>query len=286
VYWVLIADLDIGRLFLLMVLLIAISMFSSNLGIGGGVFQVVVLLMLLPGNPAIPGSPTMAEVVPISLAFACITNISSTYNHWKKGLVDFKIGAYVLITALLGAILGALFTVNVRQFWVMLLFVVVLLAITIRMVYRFVKKMRGDKAQEKEDIGKMTPAHIAVVVAFSIVTGFVSGSIGIGGGIVTVSLLIILLGFTTRKAIGTSAFTIPAITVFGFLTYAYTDLTDVNYSINYLLILILAPVVLIGSFIGSKIGLKFVKTEVIEGAFICVLMVVMCKMAYETYFAF
>ena len=274
-----IADLDVGRLFLLMVLLIAISMFASNLGIGGGVFQVVVLLMLIPGS-------TMAEVVPISLAFACLTNISSTYNHWKKNLVDFKLGAYVLITALLGAILGALFTVNVRQFWVMLLFVIVLIAITIRMVYRYVKKLRGDKTQEKEDPSKVTPAHIAILVAFSIITGFVSGSIGIGGGIVTVSLLIIFMGFTTRKAVGTSAFTIPAITIFGFLTYAYTDYAHASYEINYLLILILSPFVILGSFIGSKIGLKYVKTEVIEAAFICVLVVVMCKMAYETYVAF
>lgn len=104
---------------------------------------------------------------------------------------------------------------------------------------------------------------------------------GIGGGVVTVSVLVVVLGFRTRRAIGTSAFIIPAITLFSFCTYLFIDLNRTGGSeINYLLIPILAPMVFIGAFTGSRLGLKFIPVKAIETLFLIVVVAAWGKMTY------
>jgi uncharacterized membrane protein YfcA len=120
------------------------------------------------------------------------------------------------------------------------------------------------------------------VIAVSLFTGFLAGSMGIGGGVVTVSVLVVILGFATRKAIGTSAFIIPAITLFSFCTYLFFDLNrSGGTEINYILIPILAPMVFIGAFTGSRLGLKFIPVKPIETVFLIVIVAAWAKMTYS-----
>lgn len=261
--------IGIGYLLLLILILLFISMLSSNLGIGGGILYVPMLLIFFPEY----GMPL---IVPISLLLGAATNIPSAYNHWRKDLVDIKLGLFMMTAALFGAVWGAVFTISMPEVLIRGLFLLLLVVITFRMVYRFYKKLKKGKKAIDEDPAKRTRYRILAVVLISVITGFLSASLGIGGGVVTVSILILIVGFATRKGIGTSSFVIPAITTWGFLLYFFNDIGI--YEINYAIIPILCPVVAIGAFVGSRLGLKFVKTEMIEVLFILVNIAVTIKM--------
>src|SRR5438094_10104237 len=65
----------------------------------------------------------------------------------------------------------------------------------------------------------MTPTRVSRTAAATTGSGFLSGSMGIGGGLLNVPLLVYVLGRKTRKAIGTSSLlTIPTAAV-GFVAY-------------------------------------------------------------------
>src|SRR3989442_401943 len=84
------------------VLLFAVAFIYANLGLGGGLLFVPILLST---------GVTSADVaVPISLTLTMATASASVINHQRKGLVDFWLGRTLVAGALVGAILGTLFT--------------------------------------------------------------------------------------------------------------------------------------------------------------------------------
>jgi uncharacterized membrane protein YfcA len=267
-------DISIPFLILLMLVLFIVAMLSSNLGIGGGILFVPVLTVFFPDY-----APLM--IVPLSLIFAFSTNVPAAYNHWKKELVDAKTGGLMLITALVGAILGALFTIGVPPVVFMAIFTLLLTVVGGRMGLKFYRKYSGGTREKEDDPSKRTMQRMIIVIVISLFTGFLAGSMGIGGGVVTVSVLVIVLGFRTRRAIGTSAFIIPAITAFSFCTYVAVDLMSSDPEINYILIPLLVPMVFIGAFAGSRLGLKFVPTKVIEVLFLVVVVAAWARMTYN-----
>jgi uncharacterized membrane protein YfcA len=220
-------------------------------------------------------------IVPLSLIFAFSTNVPAAYNHWKEDFVDAKMGGLMLMTALVGAILGALFTIGVPAVVFLTIFTVLLTVVGGRMGLKFYKKYSGPVRMSDEDPSKNTVQRVVIVIIISLFTGFLAGSMGIGGGVVTVSILVVVLGFRTRMAIGTSAFIIPAITAFSFGTYVVVDLMGSDPEINYILIPLLVPMVVIGAYSGSRLGLKFVPTKVIEVLFLIVVVGAWGRMTYK-----
>jgi uncharacterized membrane protein YfcA len=267
-------DISIPLLIVLMFVLFIIAMLSSNLGIGGGILFVPILSIFFPDY-----APLM--IVPLSLIFAFCTNVPAAYNHWQEQLVDIKTGGLMLITALVGAILGALFTVGIPEVVFLGMFTTLLTVVGGRMGFKFYRKHSSPVKERKDDPSKRNLQRTIIVVIISLFTGFLAGSMGIGGGVITVSILIVILGFRTRRAIGTSAFIIPAITIFSFCTYLVVDVTGPEPEINYLLIPLLAPMVIIGAFTGSRLGLKFIPPKAIEVLFLIVVVAAWGKMTFS-----
>jgi uncharacterized membrane protein YfcA len=227
-----------------------IAFLHSNLGVGGGVLYVPLLLSLT----ALP----MKEVVPLSLLFAMATSISATINHHRKG-----------------AIIGATFTLIIAGDIVKSMFAVVLIIISIKMlteIYRENKKINNDIPSKN----KISKEKMLMGSSFSIVTGFLSGSLGIGGGAVNVPLLIYLFKVKARRAIGTSSFIIIPTAAMGFSTFVFSA-----GNIDYSLAIILAPVVIIGAFIGSRWGLESLRTPTVKALFAFVLLLAAVKMFFS-----
>lgn len=249
---------------ILILAVFGIAFLHSNLGVGGGVLYVPLLLSLT----ALP----MKEVVPLSLLFAMTTSISATINHHRKGLVDFKLGITLACGAIIGAIIGARFTLTIAGDIVKSMFAVVLIIVAIKM---FIEIYRESKEMNKitTRIKKISKEKMLMGSSFSIVTGFLSGSLGIGGGAVNVPLLIYLFKVKARRAIGTSSFIIIPTAAMGFSTFVFSA-----GNIDYSLAIILAPVVLIGAFIGSRWGLESLRTPTVKALFAFVLFLAAIKM--------
>jgi uncharacterized membrane protein YfcA len=99
----------------------------------------------------------------------------------------------------------------------------------------------------------------------SILIGFLVGSFGIGGGVVSVPLIIYVFRFEPRKAIGTSALLGSILTPAAILVYVLTAEEGVVF--HYQLALVLTPIVFVMAIIGSTWGLQKLKTPVVKTIF-------------------
>src|SRR5213594_4481556 len=118
------------------VLIFGVAFIYSNLGLGGGLLFVPILL-----STSVPDKDL---AVPISLTLTLATATSSVINHHRRGLVDFRLGSLLVAGALLGAVVGTFFTLLVldeRTFKAF--FAVVLLLFGVYMVLDWVRNKRS-----------------------------------------------------------------------------------------------------------------------------------------------
>lgn len=121
---------------------------------------------------------------------------------------------------------------------------------------------------------KMSFTILILLLLVGLVAGFLSGLIGVGGGIIIVPALVLLLGFSQKEAQGTSL---------GILLLPIGILAVINYykqgylNMNYVVIVSLAFV--IGGFLGSKLALSL-SDEKMKKIFAGILMVLAIKMMF------
>src|SRR2546428_87786 len=167
-------SVDALMLLLQAVLIFGVAFIYAILGLGGGLLFVPILLST--------GVTRSDVAVPISLTFTIATAASSVINHHRKGLVDFRLGGTLVAGALVGAVLGTLFTLLVlvddREFKAF--FTTILLIFGVYMLSDWLKNARD---VDEDDDSKMTPPRKTSVTAATVGSGFLSGSMGIGGGL-------------------------------------------------------------------------------------------------------
>src|SRR5437899_11449666 len=118
------------------VLIFGVAFIYSNLGLGGGLLFVPILLST--------GVPDKDLAVPISLTLTIATATSSVINHHRRGLVDFRLGRVLLAGALIGAVVGTVFTLKVlNQATFEAFFAAVLIVFRLYMVRDCVKTARS-----------------------------------------------------------------------------------------------------------------------------------------------
>ena len=254
--------------FLIMAFLIfGVSFIYSNLGLGGGLLYVPILLSLATTDKLV--------AVPISLTFTMATGLASFLNHRRKSLVDFRLGAILVVGALAGTVFGVLFNIGSTKEEFILFFVLILCIFGAEMVYRL---YRQPASMEKHDDGKMTAARMGAATTGEVGAGFLSGALGIGGGLVNVPIMTSILGRATRKAIGTSAMMIIPTSLLSFAIYAATTST---FYPDLWMVVVLMPLVFMGAYIGSRWGLARLKTRTVSLLFILMLFVAAVKLAWD-----
>ncbi|MBS3993748.1 MAG: sulfite exporter TauE/SafE family protein [Bacteroidetes bacterium] len=96
----------------------------------------------------------------------------------------------------------------------------------------------------------MTTTLVLTLVIIGLLAGFLSGLIGVGGGIIMVPMFILFLGFTQHQAQGLSlAVLLPPVTFLAVYNYHQAGVIDWRYA------LIVSVIFIIGGFIGSKVAL-------------------------------
>src|SRR2546428_11683715 len=107
---------------------------------------------------------------------------------------------------------------------------------------------------------------------------------GIGGGLLNVPLMVYGLGRRTRKAIGTSSLLIIPTAAVGFATYV------VNLAVrpggfawpsDFILIPLFFPIVFVGAYLGSRWGLRALRTRPVALIFILVLFIAAGKLVVD-----
>ena len=265
---------SLAILLLQAVLIFAVAFIYSNLGLGGGLLFVPILLST--------GIAESDVAVPVSLTFTIATATSSVINHHRKGFVDVRLGGLLVAGALAGALIGTVFTLFVLdEYAFKAFFTAVLVLFGLYMLRDWVRNARS---VDENDDAKMTRSHLAGVGAATVGSGFLSGSMGIGGGLLNVPLMVYGLGRRTRLAIGTSSLLIIPTAAVGFGAYlADLALDPQGFAVPgaFLLIPILMPVVFVGAYIGSRWGLARLKTRSVALIFILVLFIAASKLVWD-----
>ncbi len=236
-----------------------VGFLSGLFGVGGG-FLMTPLLIFIGIPPAVAVATEANQIV--------ASSVSGVLAHWKRGNVDLKMGAALLVGGVIGSSLGVwLFTLLrelgqidlvIKLSYVVFLGIIgsLMFAESLRALLRSKNKVLPKRRQHYWIHGlpfkmrfKKSKLYISALLplVIGLFVGILSAIMGVGGGFVMVPAMIYLLGMPTSVVVGTSLFQII------FVTANVTVLQSVN---NYAVDVVLAILLLIGAVIGAQFGAR------------------------------
>lgn len=186
----------------------AAGLLAGLLGVGGGLVIVAALAWILP-TQGVPAVAIMHVALATSLASILATSLSSTRAHQARGSVMWATVRALVPGLLLGGLAGGLLADRLPDL------VLRLGVAAFCLVAAFQLATRRAVADDVEGATPRGPA----LTAWGGVIGVVSALVGIGGGSITVPLLI-ARGARAVRAVGTSAacgFAIAAASAAGYV---------------------------------------------------------------------
>jgi uncharacterized membrane protein YfcA len=207
-----------------------VGILSGYFGIGGGFVLTPILLLL--------GLPPIVAVA-TSLLYTIGTSLSGITAHFRMKNIQFKTGLLIASSGLLATQLAHPFVMLLERLQiediVIPIFYIVLAGYFSYIMLKGKKQINKDLEERKSWI---------IPLLIGLLGGFVSTTLGVGGGFIIVPLSISLLGILPRKAVGTSLFAVFFIVVAGFITYSFSTPIDYSFAIT----------LIIGAVIGGQIG--------------------------------
>jgi hypothetical protein len=120
----------------------------------------------------------------------------------------------------------------------------------------------------------MSVYQISILLFIGILAGFLSGLVGIGGGIIIVPMLVYFLGFSQHTAQGTTLFMfLFPIGILGVYNYYKAGSVDMKMAG------VICITFIVGSYFGSKLSLAIDK-ETIKKVFGFIFLVIALKMIF------
>jgi len=228
---------------------------AGLLGVGGGIIIVPISYFVLT-NLGYSVNISMHVAIASSLGVIFFTSISSMLTHMKLNNIDFLVIKKWFLGIVTGSILGSIVGSQFDGRTLIIIFVIILLSLSFNMFFQ----------RKFIIINNDLPKNRIINFFISLVIGFLSAIIGIGGGSFSVPILT-MFSKKIHEAIGTSA-------VFGFfiafpgaIIFMITGSLNENipeYSIGYVNIIIVILVSITSIFtanIGAKVASKINKNN-------------------------
>jgi uncharacterized membrane protein YfcA len=175
---------------------------SGMFGVGGGI-------VMTPGLQLGLGlAPITALATPLPVILP--TALTGAWRYRKSGEVDVHAALWMVLTGLPASALGAELTALVDTH--------LLLVITAALLcWQALTVLLGRAPDDPRSGGRGSPVAFA---AIGFAAGFVSGLLGIGGGIVMVPLMVGWLAMPLKRALGTSLAAIVVLVVPGTIVHS------------------------------------------------------------------
>ncbi len=237
-----------------------VGVLSGMFGVGGG-FLTTPLLIFYGIPPAVAVASAANQITGAS--------VSGTLAHWRRGGVDAKLGAFLVLGGLAGSTLGSFIFKAMKQIGqvdlMISLFYVIFLGsiggLMLREAIQTIRRSRSGEARapmkkRHEGLAYRLPWKIRfhksklyisglAPIALGFVGGMLTAIMGVGGGFILVPAMIYLLGVPTNVVVGTSLFQIVFITA----------ITTVLHSVQTQSVdIVLAVLLLMGGVIGAQFG--------------------------------
>lgn len=262
--------------FVLILLGFAVGAIGTLIGAGGGFILVPLLILTMPQL-----SPD--EITAISMGVVACNAISGSAAYMKSKRVDFKAGIVFAICTIPGSILGVFTTKFIPRDLFDIIFGVVLIALSI---FLFIK---GGKKKSKQQLNsipknwierKLTDRYgetyhyaynLRWGILISILVGYFSPLLGIGGGIIHVPAMSEWLLFPVHIATATSHFILAVMATVSVITHWIQG--SYNDPIVQRMLLFLALGVIPGAQVGAWLSRKIKGKFIIRGLAIALMVV-------------
>jgi uncharacterized protein len=188
------------------------GLLSGAFGVGGGILMVPLLITFAGMDQRRASATSLAAIVP--------TAIVGSITYFANGEVDVVAALFVAAGGIVGSWLGASLLKRLPLGWLRWLFIALLVAVAIRML--FVVPERGSGTVD------LDPGTIVALVALGLAIGIASGLFGIGGGLIMVPAFIALLGMSDLVAKGTSLAVMIPTAVSGTITNLRSGIVDLR----------------------------------------------------------
>jgi len=228
----------------IVILAFAIAFIFSMFGQGGG--SVYSPLLLLFGYAALLATST-------SLVLNLITSVSAGYVFYRNKMIDFKTSFMFVPGIVIGAFMGGFLSDRFNTTVILWMFVAFLIGVGARMVHTYWEK----KKVEEKPPEKLSAAMYALITVFGFAVGFISGLLGVGGGILVVPFMTYICKYPTKMAAGSSHLIISFSALSGIIGHATSHRLDIP------LVLVTGIAVLIAGNLGARVSMKF-KTSAIK----------------------
>jgi len=234
-----------------------VGLVSGMLGVGGCFIMIPVQFWVLT---AMGIDPTIAIRIAFGTNLLVVfpTALSGSFRHHKKSVVLWRQAIILGLTSVIFTFGGAWVASNLPGSILKILFGSAILLGALRMATAHPIRVEGEPH-----------ANPLTYIFLGAIFGFVTGLIGIGGGVLMVPLMVIFLNYHIHEAVGTSTAVMIFTSLSGAIAYMLYGLSASGlppYSIGYVNLLqwvLLAgtsiPMAQVGAYIAHKIHPKSLK---------------------------
>jgi len=227
-----------------------VSAFLAGMfGIGGAGVNTLALRVLLRTSPGLALGTTLPVTIPTAMAGAL--------TYYRRGLVDLNLALFCSLGGVFGSIGGAWLTKVLNLHYLMLATGGLAFYFAGQTIYRgatgrLISAEEGEKSQavEVESEPVQPPPPVFLLLGVGLAGGFLSGLLGVGGGIVLIPAFIYLLHIPIKKAFGTSLAVITVIAIPGTIVHALLG------HISGWLFLYLVIGVVPGAYLGARVSIR------------------------------
>ncbi len=245
---------------LLAILFLATAILYSSVGFGGG--STYLALLLIWGVPYF--------IFPV-IALSCniIVVSGNCFNYIRAGNLNLKLLIPYLIGSIPLAFIGGSLPIEKRLFEILLFLVLSAAGILLLLNFK--------SYDDKEENYRKIPIPVSILIGG--VLGFISGIVGIGGGIFLSPILFLIRAGRPKHIVTTASLFILINSVSGIIGQLTKNsvLTEIP---NYWYLLV---AVLIGGQIGNFLNLKVFPTRILALVTSCLVLFVAIRMAYKLF---
>ncbi|MBC8034210.1 MAG: sulfite exporter TauE/SafE family protein [Chitinophagaceae bacterium] len=250
-----------------------IGAFGTVIGAGGGFILVPLLIFTHPNLPA-------ETITAISMAIVALNAISGSAAYARAKRIDFKAGWKFALFSIPGSIAGVYVTQFIPKNVFQIAFGILLIAIALFLLLN--RKQENTPAEDAIADSPGKQLHLLTDkdghqfrygynkkrgIAISMVVGFISPVLGIGGGIIHVPAMIRWLHFPVPVATATSHFILAIMSLVSVLVH----IAKGSYGEPGILRMVagIGVGVVPGAFIGAYISHKIQNRTIIEVLAVC-----------------
>jgi uncharacterized membrane protein YfcA len=234
---------------------------GALLGLGGGVFLVPILTLVL-------GVPIRAAIAASLISVIATASASATVNL-NRGLVNMRLGLVLEVATSVGGLAGGITAAHLTHRQLFVTFAVTLAVMGILMAVRSGRRNvipassdvepgpLGGRLREGETTYVYRVKRLGVGLVASLVAGAISGLLGLGGGIVKVPFLNTFCGIPIRVAAGTSTFMIGVTAAAS--AFIYFSRGDVALPLTAAVCIGALPASLLGAHLSDRVRARSLK---------------------------